>query len=221
MIMAISARFGAFGLPFAVAVLLSAATSGASASGYRVVGVESSDVLNVRAGPAVSFPVVGTLAPDARGVRMMRPCFVNWCRVSRGSVVGWANMRFLEPDTEAEAPAADEPTRTVLPDGTLELRFADGTRRHRLPDGQLEIVHPDGTKSKFAFLQTPGADLPPLPSEFSDWGVQVNDDLLAILTNILTPDEFTAYRQTEEGKDFYGVMNWRLRSIQFLTVPAS
>lgn len=221
--MAISVRFGVLSLLLAIAIGLFIAPTESRADGYRVVGVGDGDSLNVRAGPAVGFPIVGRLPHDAHGVRVMRPCFVNWCRVSRGSLVGWANMRFLKRDTEPEATptATPEPTRTVLPDGTLELRFADGTKRHRLPDGQLEIVHPDGSKSKFTFLQTPGADLPPLPSEYSDWATQVNDDLLAILTNILTPDEFTAYTQTEEGKDFYGVMSWRLRSIQFLTVPAS
>jgi Bacterial SH3 domain len=221
--MAVSARFGIPGLLLAIAAVLCALPSVSRADGYRVVDVAGSDSLNVRAGPSASFPVVGTFPPDARGVRVMRPCLVNWCRVSRGSVIGWANMRFLAPDTEPEAPAATmpEPTRTVLPDGTLELRFVDGTRRHMLPDGQLEVVHPDGSKSKFAFVQTPGADLPPLPSEFSGWATRVNDDLLGILTNILTPDEFTAYKQTEAGKDFYGVLSWRLRSIQFLTAPVS
>ena len=222
--MAIRVSFGIPGLLLAIAVAVCAVPAASRADEYRVVNVDRGDSLNVRAGPAVGFPVIGRLPHNARGIRMLRACVGTWCPISKGSVIGWANMRFLAPDTgsaEAGPETTAVPTRRVLPDGTLELRFADGTLRHRLPDGKLEIVRPDGTKSTFTFLQTPGADLPPLPSEFSEWGTRVNDNLLAILTNILSADELTAYKQTEEGKDFYSVMNWRLRSLEFLTVPAS
>ena len=43
------------------------------------------------------------------------------------------------------------------------------------------------------------------------------NDLLAILRNILTDAEFEAYQQTEADKGYYERINWRLRSIQFLT----
>jgi hypothetical protein len=190
---------------------------------YRVVDVVSPDVLNVRAGPSTSFPVIGTLEPDSGGIHIIGDCRDRWCPVQRGSVMGWASAKFLAVEDEPTQPPAAETnaTRTVLPDGTLELRFANGTKRRRLPDGGLEVVRPDGTTSKFAFLQAPGADLPPLPTEYADWGTRLNSDLLSILNNILTPDEMTAYKQTEEGKSFYELTNWRLLSIQFLTAPTS
>ncbi len=215
-----------------MAVLFSPEPAGAQDT-YRVVGVESPDVLNVRAGPSTGFPVVGTLPPHTGGIQRLGECVDRWCPISRRGLTGWVNARFLAAETEAPAEAAEtEPpaeeeasataaTRAVLPDGTLELRFSDGTKRRRLPNGNLAIVRPDGTITNLTFLQTPGADLPPLPSEFSDWGTRLNDELLSILTNILTPAELTAYRQTETGKSFYEITSWRLRSIEFLTAPTS
>lgn len=206
-----------------IAVLFVAATAWAQ-DAYRVVGVESPDVLNVRAGPSTGFPVVGTIPPGTGGIQIVGECAQRWCPISHGGLMGWVNSRFLA--VEAEAPAEVEAsaagvTRAVLPDGTLELRFSDGTARRRLPNGNLALVRADGTVSTLTFLQAPGADLPPLPAEFADWGTRVNDELLSILTNILSPGELAAYQQTEQGKTFYELTSWRLRSIEFLTSPTS
>jgi hypothetical protein len=38
---------------------------------YRVVGVEYDDVLNIRAGPSMGYPVVGVIPPGGRGVRLV------------------------------------------------------------------------------------------------------------------------------------------------------
>lgn len=209
----------------AMTLLMIAAQPVLAQETYRVVGVAPGDWLNVRAGPARSFPVVGRLERDATGIRRSGECRDNWCRVSHGAVRGWVNSRFLAVEEEEATAEVETSTpgvvRSVLPDGTLELRFPDGTARRRLPDGNMEIVRPDGTTSKFTYLQAPGADLPPLPSEYADWGTRLNNDLLRILTNILTPEELIAYQQTEQGKSFYEVTNWRLLSIQFLTAPTS
>ena len=40
-------------------------------------------------------------------------------------------------------------------------------------------------------------------------------------SNILSETEFNAYMQTEGGKTYYQIVDWRLRSIQFLTLPSS
>ena len=38
-----------------------------------------------------------------------------------------------------------------------------------------------------------------------------------ILKSILTPAELAAYSQTEAGKDYYKLVDWRVQSIQLLT----
>ncbi|MGH6925363.1 MAG: hypothetical protein ACRED5_16675 [Propylenella sp.] len=142
-------------------------------------------------------------------------------------MLGWANGDFLEresPDSGPSAAGAEstaEPAGTVLPDGTLEYRYADGRVRRRLPTGLEQIHWPDGRVTSVATLQVQLADLPPLPAEFTDWGGRLGDDLAQVLVNILTPAEMEAYRQTEEGKGFYELLDWRLRSIRFLTAPQS
>jgi hypothetical protein len=82
-----------------------------------------------------------------------------------------------------------------------------------------QIVWPDGRVTGVATLQVQLADLPPLPAEFTDWGSRLGDDLAQVLVNILTPAELEAYRQTEDGRGFYELLDWRLRSIRFLTAP--
>ena len=41
---------------------------------YRVVGVEYDDVLNIRAGPSMGYPIVGVIPPGGRGVRLVGHC---------------------------------------------------------------------------------------------------------------------------------------------------
>lgn len=68
---------------------------------HDVTGVASNDVLNVRAGPGASHPVVGELAHDARGVEVVR-VEGNWGMVNVTEVPGWASMRFLAPRADGD-----------------------------------------------------------------------------------------------------------------------
>lgn len=202
-----------FGLPGRVA-----------AETFRVVNVPPGDELNVRVGPSVGFPVLGTLARDATGVESLGPCAGGWCPVRSGHVMGWASERFLEAESASSEPTDAPATATigiVLPDGTLERSLPDGRRVRQLPNGNLQTVWPDGRVSVSTFVTAPGAGLPALPPEVSGWAGNVSEDLLTILENILTSEEMTAYLQTEAGKDLVQLLNWRLRSIRFLTTPAT
>ncbi|EBA05728.1 COG3650 family protein [Sagittula stellata] len=74
---------------------------------HRVTGVAADDVLNVRAGPSAQTEIVGTLAPDATGVGVVRT-EGGWGLVNAGERAGWASLRFLEAEpggTLAEAGA--------------------------------------------------------------------------------------------------------------------
>jgi hypothetical protein len=219
-------RLGACTLALLGAMALTV-TCARAADTFRVVNVTPGDVLNIRAGPDVSFPVLGTLPRNAHGVPALGECVEGWCPLRRGLVLGWSSARYLRVERRAsdERPAGDQPALadagTVLPDGTLERLYPDGRRVRRLPSGKLQTVWPDGRVSQSAFVQVPIASLPALPTELSTWGENVEDELLTILDNILTDPEMEAYRTTEEGKGFYQLLDWRLRSIHFLTTPAS
>jgi hypothetical protein len=66
---------------------------------YAVVGVAGDDVLNVRAGPGVGNPIVGTIPPHGMGVRITDEGQIVgqslWVPVAYGDALGWVNDRYL------------------------------------------------------------------------------------------------------------------------------
>lgn len=62
---------------------------------FDVSGVAADDVLNIRAQPSASSEIIGTLAPDARNVEVIRASG-GWGMVNAGERSGWVSMRFLE-----------------------------------------------------------------------------------------------------------------------------
>ncbi|MGY6708226.1 MAG: hypothetical protein ACXIVF_07850 [Rhizobiaceae bacterium] len=72
---------------------------------YRVVGVASNDVLNIRSGPGTSHRIVGTAAPGSGDIWITGridtlPSGAVWVELSDSRLpggVGWVNGRFLQP----------------------------------------------------------------------------------------------------------------------------
>ena len=79
---------------------------------HDVTGVGEEDVLNIRAGPSSAAPVIGTLAPDARGIEVVaRSEAGTWGQVNTGERAGWASMRFLERQPGQDESALPDPVR--------------------------------------------------------------------------------------------------------------
>ncbi|ROU03065.1 SH3 domain-containing protein [Histidinibacterium lentulum] len=99
---------------------------------YNVTGVASDDVLNVRAGPGASHPIIGELAHDAVDVEVVaRADGADWGLVNVGERSGWASLAFLarQPGEWNSAPTAitscfgTEPFWDITGlNGTLDLR---------------------------------------------------------------------------------------------------
>ncbi|MGR3485452.1 MAG: SH3 domain-containing protein [Paracoccaceae bacterium] len=70
---------------------------------HRVDGVASDDVLNIRAGPSASEPILGALRPFAINVEVLRLSpDGRWGLVAvDGESNGWASMRYLTPTPAA------------------------------------------------------------------------------------------------------------------------
>jgi uncharacterized protein YraI len=66
-----------------------------------VVGVTIDDVLNVREGPSADHTIVGTILPEATGLRLTGPCLSVWCPISHRGTTGWVNSMYLAKDTRA------------------------------------------------------------------------------------------------------------------------
>jgi hypothetical protein len=70
-----------------------------AAQTFRVAGVASDEVLNVRDGPSSDYRATGAILPDAVGVRIVGQCRAEWCPISHRGVTGWVNSFYLIEDT--------------------------------------------------------------------------------------------------------------------------
>jgi len=62
-----------------------------------VIGVEVNDVLNVRTEPSADAALVGTLAPNARGIRVTAQAAesLDWIHIDANGLQGWVNASYL------------------------------------------------------------------------------------------------------------------------------
>jgi uncharacterized protein YraI len=97
-----------------------AAQEGARTRTYWVVYVAPDDVLNIRAGPSVGYPVVARIPPGGRGVRLEGHCR-QWCPVSYNGASGWVNPLYLAPE-----PAVTPFVERQIPDEPAVLPGAHG-----------------------------------------------------------------------------------------------
>lgn len=63
---------------------------------FDVSGVAADDVLNIRESATASAPIIGTLAPDAEGIEVIRPNDrETWGLINLGERSGWVSLAFL------------------------------------------------------------------------------------------------------------------------------
>ncbi|MCB1430185.1 MAG: SH3 domain-containing protein [Nitratireductor sp.] len=80
---------------------------------YKVTGVASSDVLNIRIAPDPSSDVIGEFAPDASPVEVLEVVTSGageWGRVIASDSDGWVSMHFLKPTEVAFIPGTELPS---------------------------------------------------------------------------------------------------------------
>lgn len=86
---------------------------------YHVVFVARDDVLNVRRQPGVGNPIVGTLAYDAKNIRVTGPAqYVDdspWVPIQFGALTGWVNKNFLNSGEGVEGQRWDEEDLFIIP----------------------------------------------------------------------------------------------------------
>lgn len=73
--------------------------AGSAAFAYRVSGVRNNDVLNLRSDASQYAFVVGTIGPNARGLRITGSCRSFWCPIVHRGRSGWVNRAYLEMET--------------------------------------------------------------------------------------------------------------------------
>jgi len=83
-------------IAFLVLICASAAMAQDYPALYRVTGVASDDVLNIRAEPGAGSPIIGRFRPGQRGIEVMGLSQNGrWGLVNSGERAGWSSMRYL------------------------------------------------------------------------------------------------------------------------------
>lgn len=106
---------------------------------YRVSGVASGDVLNVRAEPRAEARKLGELASDASPVEVIATRDIDasrWAQVLKDGRPGWVNMAYLEP-VEAETVAGSALPAALMCTGTEPfwgLEFAASSATYTDPE---------------------------------------------------------------------------------------
>jgi len=107
---------------------------------YRVVFVESGDVLNVRSGPGAENEVVGELPVDESDIRIVGPGQRSgestWVPIAGDGTAGWVNSRFLSESLDEAQFCENEDVQVLLD----ELKEAVGDE-----DGAVlsRLIHPE------------------------------------------------------------------------------
>jgi uncharacterized membrane protein len=135
---------------------------------YRVTGVATKDVLNIRQEPDAKSPIIGELAHDARPIEVLETVEEGgspWGRVHAADSSGWVAMKFLAPHAVAlvagtQAPeglscAGTEPfwSASLAADGGIEFAEPDADKRNYSPAGATTAV---GRDSRFALFGRSG-----------------------------------------------------------------
>lgn len=91
-----------------LAVLMTAGPAQAQPAVYRVVNVDSHDVLNVRRTPSPTSALVGSLPPGASRVEVLETRH-GWGRVLLRGAEGWVSLAYLAEDERPDIPGQSAP----------------------------------------------------------------------------------------------------------------
>lgn len=139
------------------------------------------------------------------------------------SRLGELKIRERPPSIQLPDPVApprdtgQDATLSVLADGTIVITYPDGSARHLTPDGEVKMFTPEGLELSLHAMQVESDDMPELPTLPPEWAENLANQLLSIVTNMLTEAELAAYQQIEADKSIHELIDIRLRSIAFLT----
>jgi len=98
---------------------------------WKIKGIASDDVLNVRQGPSTRYPIVGAIPPYGTGFSRGECTARNWCLVKYKCVTGWASGKYMTLGArQGGTPGASAYYRVIdhtYPD-KLNVRKGPGTK---------------------------------------------------------------------------------------------
>lgn len=110
---------------------------------HDVTGVAANDVLNIRATPDAGASVVGTLAPDAKGIEVISVTG-GWALVNTDEASGYVAMRFLSPTGAPDWNTLEVPLTCLgtEPFWSLQIDPPAGETRFQTPEDAGPRVAP-------------------------------------------------------------------------------
>ncbi len=136
-------------LALGLAMVAGAAAAQNLPARFAVTGVAADDVLNIRAAPSASAPVLGTLGPDAAGVEVLgfSPDGA-WARLGLPEGEGWAARRFLAAQP-ADPRAIPLPLRCQGTEPFWSLTVTGEGATYELPGEEPRALRPIGEAGGF------------------------------------------------------------------------
>lgn len=119
-----------------ILVLLFLGIPTAVAETYRVNGVVSGDVLNIREEPSSESKKIGSIPPSSKGIEKLGPCESGWCKIRYNGVTGWSSMKYLAREASVDSLYR---VRGVRSDDVLFIRAEPS-----LKSKQVGSIPPDG-----------------------------------------------------------------------------
>jgi uncharacterized membrane protein len=115
-----------------------------------VTGVAPDDVLNIRAWPSAAAPILGTLAPDARGVEVLGLSADGaWARVPLAEDGGWAAARYLAA-REQDPRALPLPLTCFGTEPFWDIALTETGASFSTPEGESRPLRPIGRAEGFS-----------------------------------------------------------------------
>lgn len=116
---------------------------------YRVTGVATNDVLNIRKTPQANADIIGSLSPNQAGVEVVTLSNdLKWGQVNSDESAGWVSMRYLARDPGQDWGNMPWPLDCYGTEPFWDL-FTDG-------ENELVLKHMDKGTTRFQISMTTG-----------------------------------------------------------------
>ena len=101
----------------------------AFAETYKVSGVASGDILNIRELPSSESKKIGSIPPSGKGIHKLGACESGWCKIKYNGLTGWSSMKYLSREASVETLYR---VRGVSSDDVLYIRSGSSVKSRKI-----------------------------------------------------------------------------------------
>lgn len=217
-------------MPTSTPVPIATPTSAASVP-YAVVMVDGNDVLNIRSGPGVSYPVIASFPYNATDVVRTGPSNTvsgaTWVEVQKpGGGTGWVNFYYLTEQVTPDAFCADSRVTVLLEQFRQAVIASDGqtlapliSAKHGLNVHYVvytnNVVHFDPDQIVSLFTSTTSYNWGPGPGGGPDVVGTFSSAIQPKLLDVLNHPQYQAFCQELRTPGMSPEMAWPARYVNY------